>query len=392
MWNRDQCAQLFVQEIARWFLEKSIRIIFRLLEQGPMRNEGFSSQPQAALVLRQWFENLSEEDAHNVRAVVVDTAWAFFHSLCYFFDGGGSLTLQDGREILFPIQMEAYETEDDWLERRLPTWKVRVSPVEQGWLLQDAEWECVVEVVRRNRWELYLGIEPDPEALAEVPFEGQPFKVGEYYQLRREARGTCMEAHMVPHGYMARQLIASFRYETAPAVLLPAEVHYGLHKSNPLPTVESPNSDGGTLVLDREGAALLFLNELWSEVFVQTVHEIERSLTRGPSWNPPADTTDPIARRALELHHWYTHLSEQNKRSVLALVQYTIEIGFHTLCYFLDGGIYIPYQHEGEVEFAVYLELYDQGSQSPSWSVKICPAKGDGWDLHEVVGDFTSAG
>ncbi len=33
MWNRDQCAQLFVQEIARWFLEKSIRIIFRLLEQ-----------------------------------------------------------------------------------------------------------------------------------------------------------------------------------------------------------------------------------------------------------------------------------------------------------------------------------------------------------------------
>ncbi len=71
---------------------------------------------------------------------------------------------------LFPIQMEAYETEDDWLERPLPTWKVRVSPVEQGWLLQDAEWECVVEVVRRNRWELYLGIEPDPEALAEVPF------------------------------------------------------------------------------------------------------------------------------------------------------------------------------------------------------------------------------
>jgi hypothetical protein len=55
--------------------------------------------------------------------------------------------------------------------------------------------------------------------------------------------------------------------------------------------------------------------------------------------------------------------------------------------------VHIRSEYAEEIEFVVYLELYEedpliQGTGHPVWSVRVCPMRGYGWDLHEVVGVF----
>ena len=51
------------------------------------------------------------------------------------------------------------------------------------------------------------------------------YKVGPYDQLRKEARGTGLEAHHVPQAHPAEQVIPGYNHRTAPAILIEAEVH-----------------------------------------------------------------------------------------------------------------------------------------------------------------------
>ncbi len=392
MLSRDQAAELFMQELASEVFEKSIWTVFRRLEQSPRVLEADNSEVQHLQSLHQWFLSLSESDKHNVRSTVVDTAWSALHSLCYFFDSGAFLELEADNEIVFAVSLQAYVTESDWLAHHAPAWSVRISPALHGWDLQDAEWEYVVSVARQNHWESYLGIDTEPSLPVKIPPLTQLFRVGSYHELRRIARRTCLEAQLVPHGYAAKQVIPNYHYETAPAILVPADMHYDMHRSNPLFTSRLQNEEN-PLILDRDGAATLFLETLRKEIFEKSVQEVTEILMYGASWNPPADSADPVDRRAYELHRWFINMPERDKQTVLTLVMYTVEIFLHGLCYLLDGGVHISCEHAEEVEFAVYLELYERvfglsNSDRLIWSVRICPMKGEGWDLHEAVGMF----
>jgi hypothetical protein len=390
--NREQAAELFAQVAAKEVFEKTARTVFHRLEHGPTSNDSSDTMVQQGIALRQWFQSISDAGKEWTRTVGIEAVWAAFHALCYFFDSGACVEVDNGKVVVFPVYLEAYETESQWASRQPPTWKVRISPVNEGVMLQDLEWEQIASMARRNHWEGYLGIEPEPLPPSEVPAASEPFTVGAYNRLRREVPGTCLEVQLVPHGFVAQQVIPNYHYETAPGILLPMDIHYEIHRANPFPYGEQDDSEVGLLPLDREGAASLFTYALQKEVFERAAREVLNILHRGPSWSP-TETGDPIYHRTFGLHRWFANLSESDRHSVLSIVRYTTEVAFHALCYFWDGGVHIRSEYAEEIEFVVYLELYEedpliQGTGHPVWSVRVCPMRGYGWDLHEVVGVF----
>lgn len=388
--SHEQAIELFAQTIAQEVFEKTARTVFHRLEHGPTSNNSPDPMTQQGITLHQWFQSLPDTDKHWTRATVIDCIWSAFHAVCYFFDSGAMLEVGDGKVVVFPVYLEAYETERQWSSRQLPSWRVRVCPVDTGIMLQDVEWEQMVSMARRNQWETLLGIEPAASSPATSPVPTEPFEVGPFNELRRKVPGTCLEVHLVPSGFVAQQVIPNYCYETAPGILLPVDAHHAIHRANPLLDAEQENSETGWLRLDREGAALLFLHALQEEVFQKAFEEVLGILRRGPSWMP-VETDDWANRRMQGLHHWFVGLSELDRQRVVSVVRYTFEVAFHALCYFWDGGVHIRSECAEEVEFVVHLELHEGDLESlttvhPLWSVVVCPAKGQGWDLHEAVG------
>ena len=415
MQNREQAFELYAQIVATEVFEKAARTVFRLLEHGPTSPNSSDTIVQQLLALHHWFQTIPSEDEEWTRTVVIEAIWSAFHAFCYFFDSGAFWEISEGRDAVFSVYMETYETEDLWLSRKPPTERVRVSPVEEGVMLQDLEWEQMVFMARRNHWETFIGIERElSSASGTPPNPSEPFAVGTYSQLRRKVPGTCLEAHHVPSGYAAQQVIPNYHYETAPSILLTVDMHYILHRTAPplyewqegleegwsrLDHEKAAPTGGGLPVgvvrgsrLDYEKAALLFMHAQQEEIFKKATEEILGILSRGSAL-PSGGTGDSLSNRTWRLHRWFTALSELDKQNVLAILRYTTEIAFHALCYFWDGGVHIHCGQSEEVEFAVYLELYEgnlpvQGTENPVQSIRVCPMKGDGFDLHEILAYF----
>ena len=393
MQNREQALELYAQTVATEVFEKAARTVFRLFEHGLTSHNSSVPIVQQFLALHHWFQTIPREDKEWARTVVIEAIWSAFHAFCYFFDSGAFWEISEGRDAVFSVYMETYETEDLWLSRKPPTGRVRVSPVEEGGMLQDLEWEQMVFMARRNHWETFLGIERELSSASETPpTPSEPFVVGAYNQLRRKVPGTCLEVHQVLSGYAAQQVIPNYHYETAPSILLPVDRHYAVHRTAPPLYEWQEGLEEGWSRLDHEKAALLFMHAQQEEIFKKAAEEVLNILSCGSAL-PSGGTGDSLSDRTWRLHRWFTALSKLDKQNVLAILRYTTEIAFHALCYFWDGGVHIHCEQSEEVEFAVYLELYEgnppvQGTENPVQSIRVCPMKGHGFDLHEILAYF----
>lgn len=381
--DREHATSLFAQAIAHSILEKSVRAILSHLEQ-PSEAEGSQASPISQQAHR-WFSNLPDSEKPLVRSAILETAWIAFHALCYWLDTGAKAVSESNGRLHFVFLLEAYVSEQAWIEDRSPDWTLQVAPADAGLMFQDLEWSLVIETVRKNQWESLLYAESPTGNAATIPNlaenSAHAFAVGEYYQLRKATAQSDLEVHLVPEPYAARQFLPNYHYKTAPAILLPVGVHYLVHKQSHRDWELSDEPQA----FDREDAAELLWYTLFEKVVVNSAIEVHRVLSRSSDWQPSSDSADPIERRTYALQQWYANLDEESRRQLFVIVNNALEIAFHSICYLLDGGVHIQDARFQKVIFACYLEIPNQrGVAEPL--MRVAPIWGEGHDLHELTG------
>lgn len=396
--DRDQAAELFLRAIAEEVLAKSIEVMYQRLQQGGHGTDSRALLFRSFQECHRWFTSLSQPDQEKVRGIIAETAWSFFHSLCYFWDGGALIDLEDIGGAEFVLCLEAYEKETDWLTHQLPAWSMRVTPVNSGWMLQDREWDILNELVRCREWRQYFDIKYDSVASGESisppkgnpSSVGSPTQVGTYHTLRKLTRGTLLETFHVPSGFAAKSFIPDYQYETAPAILLPVDQCCEMNFQKITDWNEGVEKYKSSDLPGLSEETRCFMREIITEVFEATINEITHLLLNGPSTPSDSGVLCPHDQRLQAIHLWFLRLTKAEREMAQLLVKETAIIALHSFCYFLDGGIHLSAEGAEELEFVAYLEVH---SSEDSWlkhyppfiSTKLCPVKGSSWDLREVM-------